>query len=95
MPLYTTVLNDILVVGGIPNLSPRTDHSGCAIEFVLIDAFALQLLANRQPLMISVLIQCCICSGGAIITVVICITYVILVSGHPILIHIELHGNLS
>ena len=95
MPLYTTVIDDILVVRCIPNPHPRTYHSGSAIVFVLIDAFALQLLANRQPLMISVLIQCCICSGGAIITVVICITYVILVSGHPILIHIELHGNLS
>ena len=95
MPLHTTVIDDILVVRCIPNPHPRTYHSGGAIEFVRIDTLTLHLLANRHFPSIFILIQYCVCSGGAIVTLIICISQVVLVSGHPILIYMELHGNLS
>ena len=95
MPLYATLLNVTLVIVGIPNSNPRTDHRGCAIEFVLFNSLAFHLLAKRHSLSIFVLIQGCICSNTAMIMVIIDVTHKILVSGHSLPIHVELGGKSS
>lgn len=48
MPLHTTILDDFLVVGGIPDTNPCTFNSRGAVEFVLINALALHLLARGE-----------------------------------------------
>ena len=48
MPLHTTILDDFLVVGGIPDSNPCTFNSGGAVEFVLIDALTIHLLAGGE-----------------------------------------------
>ena len=95
MPLYATLLNVTLVIVGIPNSNPRTDHRGCAIEFVLFSSLAFHLLAKRHSLSIFVLIQGCICSNTAMIMVIIDVTHKILVSGHSLPIHVELGSESS
>ena len=95
MPLHTTILDDFLVVGGIPDTNPCTFNSRGAVEFVLINALALHLLARGHFPSIFILIQYCVCSGGAIVTLIICISQVVLVSGNTVIIYIVLHGNLS
>ena len=94
MPLHTTILDDFLVVGGIPDTNPCTFNSRGAVEFVLINALALHLLARGESNRNITLIQHRICSGSAIVMLIVHIAQEVLLSGNALPIHIELGGEL-
>lgn len=95
MPLHATVVDDLLVVLGVPHSHPHTLDRRVAVELVGIDSLTLHLLTNRHSPLNLTLVQHRVGSGLAVINLIVHVAQYILVSGNALPIHVKLGSKLG